>query len=94
MQGAVNHIVLPSTLPYSPSHTPTQVMQGAANHILPVSMRTAVSRKPRESLPKQDRSGRNASIVNFREMWTVLRQMPRYFDMLVQGLDAAYACPG
>jgi hypothetical protein len=68
------------------------VMQRALNHILPVALRKAATGRPKESLSKQDTSRRNESITNLAQLCTVLRPMPRYFAMLVDGLDAASAC--
>jgi hypothetical protein len=75
--------------------TKADVMQMALNHILPPALRTVGSGRwrPRESLLKQDTTRRNGSIINFHELCSVLRPMPRYFAMLVDGLDAASACP-
>jgi hypothetical protein len=73
--------------------TMAEVMQGALNHILPVALRTPVRGRLKETLTKQDTSGRNASIANFGELCSVLRPMPRYFAMLVEGLDAETVCP-
>jgi hypothetical protein len=70
-----------------------EVMQGALTHILPFALRKTVIHRAEKSLAKQDTTRRNDSITNFRELCSVLRPMPRYFNMLVDGLDAAEVCP-
>jgi hypothetical protein len=77
----------PETLP--------AVLHGALNHILPVSMRTepppSVKRVP---FFKQDMAKRNDSIINFHELCAQLRStMPRYYDMLMEGLDPSACAP-
>jgi len=69
------------------------VMQGAVNHILPVALRKAAKGRFKKTLSNQDTNKRNESITNFHELCSILRPMPRYFAMLVDGLDAASACP-
>jgi hypothetical protein len=73
--------------------TMADVMQGALNHILPVALRKPVQERPEKTLTKQDTSRRNESIINFRELCWYLRPTPRWFAMLVDGLDAPSACP-
>jgi hypothetical protein len=74
-------------------NTMAEMMQGALNHILPAEFRKVDKERPKKTLSKQDTTMRNASISNFRDLCTALRPMPRFFAMLVEGLDAANVCP-
>jgi hypothetical protein len=65
--------------------TRQDALQGVLNHILPPSYRIPVVSISRGH-QKQDRSGRNASIANFAEVYDALKKTPRYLDMLMEGL--------
>lgn len=75
--------------------TAPAILQGALNHILPVSMRVeqppSVERMP---LPEQDLGDRRGAITNFQQLCAQLRsEMPRYFAMLMEGLDPSACAP-